>query len=594
MAAGLQSPSPEPPGKRKARASGFFNAAVGLVALLVIVPLALQASHEPPPSVAEFAPQVQTQIKQAPNQQSSEFGRGAGGSDSGPAGGSPPSPPASSSSSSPPPPPPKDVPAALLKHCVGDPPRQIEDAQSPPCIPYWQGDNGGATAKGVSHETIYLAEPTDCQTATGQGESYLEYNDLVAFFNKRFEFYGRTVVPYCYQTGNGSASQATEESDADNIAANPTPQFAATMYRSGDGRYFTPRLSCVHHIIDVTYYLNPLTTAEMHNCPGYIYQYTMDFDTEASMLGQWTCSRLVPGNAVHAGGNDNATPPRPMASDPRKFGIIFQPFYNDEPGAVKPLRDQLALCGVNIPDRDVLVDPVVDPTAGAVPEDPSQAGNAMLQLKNDGVTSVLCLCNMYTYGAFTRAADSQRYYPEWLGTSYGGLDNTVFAQDLGSSPPDQLQHLFGLSFRPRVVPPQEEPYYQAMREVDPGNTPKGPDSVDVEVDQEVYHNLLMLMSGFQMAGPNLTPKSFGDGLARTAFPNPDTPLREGHVGFGGYTYSMTTDGAEFWYGIKEQSPYPDTSGSGAICYVEDGRRYTAGHWPRGGDPFFTTPCNGVT
>lgn len=593
MATVAQSPGPDRTAGGRARASGFFNAAVSLIALLIIIPLALQASHEPPPAVAEFAPQVQTQIKQAPTQQSSEFGRGSGGAAGAPAGGVPPSP-----SPSPSAPPDIQVPAQLLKHCVGDPPRQIEDAQSPPCIPYWQGDNGGATASGVEKDTIRLAMPTDCETfsgstSTGQGESFLEYRDLVAFFNKRFEFYNRTVVPYCYQTGNGSTLQSTEETDADNIAAYQPAQFAATMYRNGDGRYFTPRLACVHHIIDVTYYLNPLTTAEMHKCPGYIYQYTMDFDTEASMLGQWTCSRLVPGKAVHAGGNDNAAPPQPLASHERKFGIIFQPFYNDEPGAVQPLRNQLSLCGISIADQDVLVNPVVDSTATASPQDPSQANNAMLQLKNDGITSIECLCNMYTYGAFARAADSQRYYPEWLGTSYGGLDNTVFAADLGASPPDQLQHLFGLTFRPRVIPPQEEPYYQAMREVDPANTPKGPDSVDVEVDQEVYHNMLMLMSGFQMAGPKLSPQTFADGLARTVFPNPDTPLREGHVGFAGYTYSMTTDGAEFWYGVNQQTPYPDTSGQGAICYVEDGRRYTAGHWPKGGDPFFTTPCYGV-
>jgi hypothetical protein len=145
-----------------------------------------------------------------------------------------------------------------------------------------------------------------------------------------------------------------------------------------------------------------------------------------------------------------------------------------------------------------------------------------------------------------------------------------------------------------VIPPQEEPYYQAMREVDQANTPKGPDSVDVEVDQEVYRNLLMLFSGFQMAGPNLSPKTFADGLARTRFPNPNTPLREGRVGFAGYTYSMTIDGAEFWFGAGQPSPYPDTSGNGAICYVNDGERHLAGQWPKGGDPFFSGPCYGVT
>ena len=131
-----------------------------------------------------------------------------------------------------------------------------------------------------------------------------------------------------------------------------------------------------------------------------------------------------------------------------------------------------------------------------------------------------------------------------------------------------------------------------MREVDPGSTPKGPDSVDVEVDQEVYRNLLMLYSGFQMAGPHLSPQTFADGLAHAVFPNPTTPLMAGHVGFAGYTYSMTIDGAEFWWGNNQPSPYPDTPG--ANCYVADGVRHGSGQWPKGGDPFFKGPCYGVT
>ena len=543
------------------------------------MPLALRASHEPPPAVAEFAPAVQQQVKQAPSQQSSQFGNGNTGQNAGTGSRPSPSPPV------------LNVPGNEVHHCVGDPPRQIDDPQSPPCVAYWQGNNGGATARGVTASTIYLAEPTDCTTSDGsQGESALEYTELVNFFNSHFELYNRTVVPWCYQTSNGSALQSTEDSDADNVAAHTPAVFASTMYRSGDGRYFTPRIACEYHIIDVTYYLNPLTTREMHQCPGYIYQYTMDFDTEAANVGQWACARLVGHNAVHAKGNDNLA--RPMQDDPRKFGIIFQPFYQDQPGAVQPLRNQLSVCGVSIPDRDVLTNPVVDPSNGAVPEDPSQANNAMLQLKNDGVTSIFCLCNMFTFGAFARAADSQSYQPEWLASTYGGLDSSVYTVDLGQTPTDQLSQLFGLTFRPRWIPPQEEPYYQAMRETDPSQNPKGPDSVDVEVDQEVYRNLLMLYSGFQMAGPHLSPQTFADGLARTTFPNPDTPLRAGHVGFAGYTYSMTIDGAEFWWGNNQPSPYPDTPG--ANCYVQDGIRHESGQWPKGGDPFFNGPCYGVT
>ena len=48
---------------------------------------------------------------------------------------------------------------AVVKRCVGDPPRQTEDPQSPPCVAYWTGDNGGATWKGVTHTTVTVVTP---------------------------------------------------------------------------------------------------------------------------------------------------------------------------------------------------------------------------------------------------------------------------------------------------------------------------------------------------------------------------------------------------------------------------------------------------
>src|SRR5581483_3115607 len=106
----------------------------------------------------------------------------------------------------------------------------------------------------------------------------------------------------------------------------------------------------------------------------------------------------------------------------------------------------------------------------------------------------------YSYGALGRAGDSQNYQPEWLLDSYGGLDQAVLDTDFGAAPPDQMQHTFGISFKPRAIRQAEEPYYQAMREADPTQNPKGPDSVDITVNQDVYRNFLMLMSGIQMAG----------------------------------------------------------------------------------------------
>ncbi|MHB8510258.1 MAG: hypothetical protein ACYDGR_16705 [Candidatus Dormibacteria bacterium] len=87
--------------------------------------------------------------------------------------------------------------------CVGNPARQTEDPLSPPCVPFWQGDNGGVTSKGVTRSaiTIILADARYGH----DGDVYSDppkTNDspidtttrlLLRYFQSRFQTYGRTV-----------------------------------------------------------------------------------------------------------------------------------------------------------------------------------------------------------------------------------------------------------------------------------------------------------------------------------------------------------------------------------------------------------------
>src|SRR5918992_186795 len=42
----------------------------------------------------------------------------------------------------------------IVKKCVGKPPRQTEDPNAPPCVPFFEGDNGGSTWQGVKDDEI--------------------------------------------------------------------------------------------------------------------------------------------------------------------------------------------------------------------------------------------------------------------------------------------------------------------------------------------------------------------------------------------------------------------------------------------------------
>ena len=563
--------------RRPGRSSGATNLGIAVAVLAVLVPLLLQTATAAPPTAAEFAPNSQHVIKQAPPGQGVTQGPGKPGAF---AGGHPPTPTPTPTPST------EQVPENEVLHCVGPPPlRQIEDPQSPPCIPYWKGNNGGATSPGVTGTAIYVSIPTP------EGKTN-NYEALRKFFNKRFQFYGRQLVfEYCSSSGGGSGSADQNNQDADAAMAadgcgGGHKPFASQFYRQNNGRYYMQDMGCRYKVVTVGSY-SPYDSTYMDHCAPYLYQYPMVVDEEFATIGDWTCSRLVGRKATHAQGNDAETPPKPLKDQTRKFGIMLAPFTPDDPvatmKALKPITSRLHACGVDIPSKDIIINPVT----GLF--DPSSAQNAMLQMKADNVTTILCECNFFSFGSLQRAADSSNYYPEWA-TSTFGLNDVNSSFILGQGPADQMADTFGLTFQPQMVHPLLNPYNVALQEGDPS---VGPDTTTlVEAELEIYRGLLLLASGIQMAGPKLTPETFRDGLRRTHFPNPITETHAGFVGFRPDGYSMTDDAAEWWYSTTADGPFSDSSSHpGTVCYVDKGNRRVIGQFPKNApDPFFSGSC----
>src|SRR5687767_6262187 len=133
--------------RRQTRSVPLLYGAVAVSLVAVIVSIAIVLEPTTAPNVAEFAPQAQEQIDESPSQQARQFesndarclsglicdqeGRVLQNSM-----------------------PSTTAAKARVRRCVGDPPRQVEDPQSPSCAPYWQGDNGGATSIGVTRDEI--------------------------------------------------------------------------------------------------------------------------------------------------------------------------------------------------------------------------------------------------------------------------------------------------------------------------------------------------------------------------------------------------------------------------------------------------------
>lgn len=552
---------------------------------MVLLPLLLNAAASAPPSAAEFSPNAQKVIKKAPDGQAAEVnGTGEGtapGNGNGGAGakgmGPSPTPKASPAAQQ------VQVPANQVKRCVGPPPlRQIDDPQSPPCIAFYQGDNGGATAKGVTRDSIYIAVPTPESSET-------QYAALAKFFNDRFQFYGRKIVLQFCGNGGGGSAEADQVADAAEAAAgcgNNIPPFASTFYRQNNGAYYMPAMGCRYKTIVVGSY-SPYDKKFLERCAPYQYQYPMEVDEEFANIGEWICNRLAGKTAQYADGNDNSTPAKAMNSLPRKFGIMLAPFTSVDPvarlDALDPMRSRLKACNADVPTSRVIINPVT----GLF--DPSSAQNAVLQMKNAGVTSVICMCNFFSFGSLQRGADASAYQPEWI-TSTFGLNDINSSFILGAGPPGQMQNTFGITFHPRLVKPLLNPYNRAVQEGDPSVAPDT--ATTGEAKLEVYRALLLLASGIQMAGPRLTVETFRDGLRRTRFPNPFHETLAGAVDVRPMGYSLTADAAEWYFDNNARGPFTDSGAkSGTVCYIDGGKRRTLGNWPRGDAPFFTGRCD---
>ncbi|HET6908096.1 MAG TPA: hypothetical protein VFH54_02065 [Mycobacteriales bacterium] len=573
--------------RRPGRTSGLLNFGIVIAVLAVLLPLLLNAATSAPPTAAEFSPNASQVIKQAPpGEAASVNGQGGGTGQGAGAGAKRPTPTPTPAQT-------QNIPQNLLKNCVGPPPdRQIEDPQSPPCIRYWVGNNGGATSQGVTKDAIYVAVPTPNGFTT-------EYAALQNFFNNRFEFYGRRLIfEYCTPKAGsgsqGSGDQANQTADAATAAAGcggPKP-FASTFYQFDNGRYYNQVMACRYKVVTVGSW-QPFDTSYMNQCAPYFYNYPMDAQDIFSRIGDWSCARLVSRDAVLARGT--AAPGKPaLNTTKRNFGIFLAPYTADDPvarrSALNGLVDRLRQCGANVPEKQIIINPVGAASPG-VSVDPASANNAIVQMKQANVSTIICLCATFPFGALAKAASSNSYHPEWIGSTYGGLDQVVI-QELAAAPADETRALFGLTFVPRQINPLLEPYNAAFEEGDPSLGPQTK-STDYSNFTQVYRPLLMLASGLQMAGPHLTPQAFLAGLRKTAFPNPLTSTHAGAVDVPQNGYSFTRDAAEWYWSNTAKGPYSDdqAAAKGAICYIDGGARHDLGTWPHNYPNYGSGPCD---
>ncbi len=529
--------------------------------------VALTARQAPPPTVAEFAPQAVEQIEEALPEQADAPGPPQGGA------GGPGEPEAEASEEA------TDGPAeevaeeavievARVRACVGDPPRQTEDPQSPPCANYFDGDNGGATWQGVTEDEIRIAFPNAFFGHTADTIRALEDH-----FNQRYEFYGRKLVLLGYNPTDGTFAHPNPASMiADAVKVDEEMRaFASLGYldRKGSEFHYYDELARRGVISVAGRLVNNGTEARMQQFAPYQWNVMPPIEVAMSLVGSAVCQTLAP-HPPDGGG------PTIQSAPERVFGLIVNTAADGTAPPFDVLVGRLSSCGVELAAFHD------DPTAS-----PDTTG-AVLRMRDAGVTSVICLCPPDTAReGYTQAATQQLYFPEWVMSSYLNMD---LDNSYHGTLPEQQENVLGVTIWNRRLPRQQMPWWWAWKEQRPDEDPAGGTYYDSAAR---YAQLLLLASGIQLAGPELTPENFERGLHGARFPNPGAggpPYFQARVGFEGGRHTMIADASLFWYSATEGGTV-DPAVPGAVCFVRGGLRYPVGGFPSGPEPFFDGPCS---
>jgi hypothetical protein len=415
---------------------------------------------------------------------------------------------------------------------------------SPLCVARWTGNNGGATAHGVTKSTITLVmrNPSDWDsTSKGSGAptfAGLAYDTqvLVKYFNSQYELYGRQVV---VKTFNGNGSFLAESANQGQDVANSDAQTAYGLGAFADGfpivtgTYADAESS--HHIIQFA----PANSdvAYKANAP-YRYGFPAGAvnEVQGAGIGSLVCQRMAGMKAVFAGDPSYQTVTR-------KFAVL-EPDQPEFAGGAAVIIQDAKRCGVSVESFRY---------STQISTEAQQAVQISAQLKNAHVTTVLMLTDPFMSQFMTNSAAQQQYRPEWVFTVFPPFqarqaDKSEMAHSIQISPwhattgaPSQrlCAHIYKLAGAT-------------------GAPMSGPAGLD-----QVCTLLMAFYAGLQQAGPTLTPSSFYQGWF--SLPNSSTTSDFGRWSFGSGQWSPVATFSVLQWNGTAHSNYDGGTGQFEPC-----------------------------
>jgi hypothetical protein len=306
---------------------------------------------------------------------------------------------------------------------------------------------------------------------------------LVTYFNKHFQFYGRQIV---LKVINGTEDAAgDDESNVQADALNVADTIGAFAEINGTSEAYVDALTAQHVLNFSDLYLNE--AAYQANSP-YSWSYGPDCTEIGNAVGDAAAKDVV-GQPTSWGGAGVAN------GQTRKIAVV----YDDLPylqSCAQDITSQLSAAGH--PAAATIAYSTDVSVATATAQSTTQ------QLINDGITTVICMCDPIGELLFAGDMQNDHYDPEWLIGGVVGEETDDIAQEM---PQSVWGHVAMLTNEQALGGKYGSTIgYFAAKSEDPSGA-----LIVNEVDI-LYQRLYQLALGIQLAGPDLTPQTFAQGM----------------------------------------------------------------------------------
>ena len=438
-------------------------------------------------------------------------------------------------------------------------PQVPDDPYSPPCFEF-AGENGGATAKGVTADQILVAQRSiergDIMSSVDlfAGRPQIPLPDitrttegLVEYFNKNFQFYGRKLALETYSGGSNASEELTGASldKAKTDATQAADDLGAFADVSASTQPYSSALADKKVIAIGAPYMSDSYFQKRR-------PFAWSFSPSCSFVSQASSEMTVkvvgkPGAvALHAG--------PAFQGKPRKIALLH-PKNEEYTKCADEGLAELKAKGVEVTRFSYDL---------SIATFASEGKRLAAELNTGKFTTVACACDPVVPIYLLQEATALSYFPEWnvMGTA---LTDTDFAgQVYNAKSSDQWSRAYGATALGAPVNFKETTAYRAYKSVRDDEPSKNVETI--------YRNLYLLAIGVQLAGPELTPENFEKGMF--AYSEHNGPSGGWKFGPGKYTPQTTTE--LLWWDAEGISP---TNGEKGTYRIVPGGPYKSGEIP---------------